>query len=325
MSITYNNMDEGRDYFWITLDDKMVDVGEGETWTQILPETFSWIDGMKYPMPEVQDAADQARAGIRREWTQRDKLGADFAVDPADERTLRLGYGWDAVRVHRERLPRWWRYGGTGYKRARNGLRLTAPTQQRQEETAPGMLRLLPSGEKRMCAYIRDHFIEGVLEVPAAAFEHWARRKAICGDAKAAAGRLRGANAEQRREGIRDVVAPWVTEATTNSGKLAMAWVDLRGELATKFRGAGNSLEKTLAVCARYVKGELGVDWHLRGFFDPERTPTLAAAERRTIDAHNEVLRRHRDGDPHTHFGTDALAPLFKSRPELARAYNIPS
>ena len=235
-------------------------------------------------------------------------------VDPDDEALLRIGYSF-GLEIDTARVPPLHHYdepvpGMHNYHLPR-------------ELTCPRMLKWAPGAEAAAVKFLQASVIEGLVEIPDSSFSHWLHREGSLTAALEAADELTGANAEQEAARLKAFGRPLKAEASRNTDAAALATLRLRVDLAANFASA-KTMDQTLAVCKRYLAGEFGVDWFARGYFDAEKMPAHAARETRVLDAEDETMRRHRDGAPATHYGSDAIRPMMKRLPDLARIYHVP-
>ena len=177
------------------------------------------------------------------------------------------------------------------------------------------------TNESKMISYIKKSVTEGLVEKLQVMIDHWEK---VAGPLEAwptIKSRIRGPNASQEISVLQTYVDGNLSDARANLANAQLEIIKLQVELERNFKTA-TTLTETLGVCKKYLHGDLGKDWFIRGFFKPICNYHEWRAETERLDKDNHAMNLHRLGNPANPFSKTVLAPFFKSRPALARMYS---
>ena len=251
----------------------------------------------------IPDHADEPGQILGEEDARLMMYAGSYGVRP----TFKKGHGRYRVYFQEYNYPRWsvnpTSYGPFGFLEA--------------DPPLSGEIEWIPGAEAKAVAHIKKVVAEGLFEVPRITFDHWHHELNLHSHFRAD-----GLTDSKLADDLRRQVAATIAPTMSKVRAAATAFLELRAQLFTKFVASGDDLEKTLKVCGEYIKGRLGIDWHIRGYFDPIRMKGLADAERAHLDAQEAQLNSMRHGYTNTHFNPTSLQPMFDRFPALRTVYH---
>ena len=257
------------------------------------------------------------------------------AVSEADKRTVFLGLSWG---LNIKRNPPWEVYPVDGLGRRWDGVgRLsgnwlnhrqalewsrnnhrTRPTWTDVPDPHSGQWEY--ANEPAMVKHLKEGVTEGLEEKVFLAIRHWADQVDILDEWETAKTQIVGPNAEQEIERITRWVANHRPAAHANKSRAVIEYLRLQNDLATDFSGA-TTMAQVEAVCAKYVTGTFGVDWHVPDFFKWDRSYHAWQEQEAQLKDDRKQFERDLRGHVRNPFATRLLKPFLKKRPHLANLY----
>ena len=297
-------------------------IGAGETLRQ-----FGWADDGDYASKKIAFAAltrwnawreDVAVVMAEEFRTPSDVVAAGLALVAAHEiRHVALGLSY-GIRTNRD----WHLQGYDANGVARGALNPKPP-----DHASPAEFEVARNGqpkpqwfwtqEPKMVAAIKPRFIEAMLESVHLISEHWRSKLQPLREWESAKRHVKGDDRESVIASVQRYVDRALPRAEGVYQSSLIEYLHLSRELEVAFAGA-DTFAKVEAVCEKYVAGKFGIDWTLRGYFDPRfNFFDIQYLERRQL----EVLRQNqldRYGQPYSLFTADQIRPLLQRRPILA-------
>ena len=177
---------------------------------------------------------------------------------------------------------------------------------------------LRPGAEEILCRKVQPLVKQGLLEAVHVMFQHWELHASM--QDRFNPERIRDS---QERERLTALNRTSAAGAVSNAEIIREEFLRIEDDLKKGFAAAGSSWPATMQVCARYLAGEFGDGWHVRGYWSERHSPLEHAAETDRLDRQNRIIERHRLGYVENHFAADSLKPLFKRHPRLAKIYAL--
>ena len=244
------------------------------------------------------------------EKTSNDFHGTNFFIDPEDEELFFYGAGWGIdIKIPRKSMP-----GYASY--LRNGK-----SSGGYPGTVPGAIKWMDGAEQKAVRHVKHIVHDGLIETFRSAFQHWHLKRMLYTSYQPE--RPSGPNEEQIQQLLQNEVALKIRDAAANMQTCANAVIELENELRRDFSKVTN-FKATMAVCAKYLQGKMGVDWFIRDYFNRYHTNDLWRLQNETLDHQRKIMDFHITGEIVNHFNTASLQPVMKKYPRFAAIYHVP-